>query len=128
MKPGLAEYDLLVKTVIIGDAGVGKSDLVNALCGVAFVDHIYDCTIGVDFRIYTRQAHGKIIKYQGWDTAGEERFRCTTNRCCRGAQLILFVFDASSQMSLANLSRWLKDAREYNSEAYRFVLVAQKSD
>lgn len=60
-------YDLLIKTVVVGQSGVGKTKLVAAMTGMPFDDN-YHATIGVDFRILTREFNSKVIKHQIWDT------------------------------------------------------------
>lgn len=43
---------VLVKVIVLGDSGVGKSNLITRLCQDSFSDS-YTATIGVDFKLKT---------------------------------------------------------------------------
>ena len=64
------DHDLLAKVIIIGDSGVGKSNLLTKFCDGVFKDS-YVATIGVDFKLKTIQVDDSKIKLQIWDTAGQ---------------------------------------------------------
>jgi Ras-related protein Rab-8A len=70
-------YDHLIKLLLIGDSGVGKSCLLLRFCDDSFTPS-FITTIGIDFKIRTVELEGKRIKMQIWDTAGQERFRTIT--------------------------------------------------
>ena len=99
MPPAGKEYDFLIKLLLIGDSGVGKSCLLVRFSDDAF-SASYITTIGIDFKIRTIELDGKRIKLQIWDTAGQERFKTITTAYYRGAMGILLVglrhVDASS--------------------------------
>ncbi len=76
MKPK-ESHDLLAKLIIIGDTGVGKTNIILSFVGENFRDN-YVATIGVDFKAKTLDVEGKKIKLQIWDTAGQERYRTIT--------------------------------------------------
>lgn len=61
--------------VLIGDSGVGKSNLLSRFTRNEFILESKS-TIGVEFATQSIQAEGKTIKAQIWDTAGQERYRC----------------------------------------------------
>lgn len=63
-------YDYLVKLIIIGDSGVGKTNILMRFCEQDFKNN-YVATIGVDFKIKTIQVDDKRFKLQIWDTAGQ---------------------------------------------------------
>ncbi|CAM9397540.1 unnamed protein product, partial [Pylaiella littoralis] len=65
-------HDHLVKLLIIGDSGVGKSCLLLRYSDDEFSSD-YISTIGIDFKIKTTEVNGKKVKLQIWDTAGQER-------------------------------------------------------
>lgn len=63
------DYDWLVKVIIIGDSGVGKSNILGRFCDDKF-SATHMATVGVDFKIKTINVEGRKIKLQLWDTAG----------------------------------------------------------
>lgn len=63
-------YDYMVKLIIIGDSGVGKTNILTRFCEDIFKDtHV--ATIGVDFNVKTIQVEDKKLRLQVWDTAGQ---------------------------------------------------------
>ncbi|EIN13784.1 ras-domain-containing protein [Punctularia strigosozonata HHB-11173 SS5] len=123
----LETYDFLMKFIIIGEAGSGKSCLLHHFTHNSFKDHSQH-TIGVEFSSRTLKLGEKRIKLQLWDTAGQERFRSVTRSYYRGAAGAILVYDITSRDSFANLSRWLADARALASPHLVTVLVGNKSD
>jgi hypothetical protein len=99
-----AAYDYIIKLLIIGDSGVGKSHLLLRFSDDAYPPWIY--TIGIDFKIRTVEIDNKRCKLQIWDTAGSERFRTITASYYRGAMGILFVYDITDEQSFANVRNW----------------------
>ena len=75
-------YDYLIKLLLIGDSGVGKSCLLLRFCDDSFTPS-FITTVGIDFKIKTVEADGKRAKLQIWDTAGQERFKTITNGKCK---------------------------------------------
>ena len=61
---------LLLKVIIIGDSGVGKSNILMRFTDGEFRAN-YTPTIGVDFKIKSVTINDKKIKFQIWDTAGQ---------------------------------------------------------
>lgn len=62
--------DILAKLIIIGDSGVGKTNIILNFVGEKFKEN-YVATIGVDFKAKTLLLDGKKVKLQIWDTAGQ---------------------------------------------------------
>ena len=86
------EYDYLFKVVLIGDSGVGKSNLLSRFTRNEF-NLESKSTIGVEFATRSITVEGKTIKAQIWDTAGQERYRAITSAYYRGAVGALLVYD-----------------------------------
>ena len=120
-------YDHLVKLLLIGNSGVGKTSLL-----LRYVDDTFSTTfittIGIDFRIKTIDINGKRVKLQIWDTAGQERFRTIAVSYYRGAMGILVVFDVTNRSSFTNLSEWLEHIKTYAQADIEKVLVGNKCD
>ncbi|KAK1228699.1 Ras- protein Rab-4B [Marasmius sp. AFHP31] len=123
----LETYDFLMKYIIIGEAGTGKSCLLHQFTHNSFKDHSQH-TIGVEFSSRTIKLGEKRIKLQLWDTAGQERFRSVTRSYYRGAAGAILVYDITNRDSFNNLSRWLADAKALGSPHLVTVLVGNKSD
>jgi GTPase SAR1 family protein len=68
------DYDYLFKVVLIGDSGVGKSNLLSRFTRNEFSLESKS-TIGVEFATRSLNVNEKVIKAQIWDTAGQERFK-----------------------------------------------------
>merc|ERR1711881_459949 len=105
------EYDYLFKVVLIGDSGVGKSNLLSRFTRNEF-NLESKSTIGVEFATRSVSIEGKTIKAQIWDTAGQERYRAITSAYYRGAVGALVVYDISKLRSFNNIERWLSELRE----------------
>ncbi|KAG9456920.1 hypothetical protein H6P81_001428 [Aristolochia fimbriata] len=121
------EYDYLFKVVLIGDSGVGKSNLLSRFTRNEFCLESKS-TIGVEFATRTVQVEGKIIKAQIWDTAGQERYRAITSAYYRGALGALLVYDVTKPTTFENVSRWLKELRDHADSNIVIMLIGNKTD
>jgi Ras-related protein Rab-8A len=122
-----AGYDYLIKLLLIGDSGVGKSCLLLRFSDDSFTPS-FITTIGIDFKIRTIELEGKRIKLQIWDTAGQERFRTITTAYYRGAMGILLVYDVTDDKSFANMGNWIRNIEQHASENVNKILIGNKCD
>jgi len=120
-------YDTLIKLLLIGDSGVGKSCLLLRFSEDSFQTS-FITTIGIDFKIRTIEMDGKRVKLQIWDTAGQERFRTITQAYYRGAMGILLVYDVTDRQSFENIRNWIKNIKQHASETVRKILLGNKCD
>ena len=113
--------------VLIGDSGVGKSNLLSRFTRNEFnLDS--KSTIGVEFATRSIQVDAKTIKAQIWDTAGQERYRAITSAYYRGAVGALLVYDISKHQTYENVQRWLKELRDHADANIVIMQVGNKSD
>jgi len=120
-------FDYLFKVVLIGDSGVGKSNLLSRFTRNEF-NMESKSTIGVEFATRSLNVDGKNIKAQIWDTAGQERYRAITSAYYRGAVGALLVYDISKHGTYTNVTRWLKELRDHADANIVIMLVGNKSD
>lgn len=120
-------YDLLIKLLLVGDSGVGKSCLLLRFCDDQFTPS-FITTIGIDFKIRTIELDSKKIKLQIWDTAGQERFKTITTAYYRGAMGILLVYDVCDEKSFNNIKNWYSNVKQHANDDVEMILVANKSD
>ncbi|XP_041799044.1 RAB11a, member RAS oncogene family, like [Chelmon rostratus] len=121
------EYDYLFKVVLIGDSGVGKSNLLSRFTRNEF-NLESKSTIGVEFATRSIQVEGKTVKAQIWDTAGQERYRAITSAYYRGAVGALLVYDIAKHLTYENAERWLKELQDHADSNIVIMLVGNKSD
>lgn len=121
------EYDYLFKIVLIGDSGVGKSNILSRFTRNEFCLESKS-TIGVEFATRTVQIEGKTIKAQIWDTAGQERYRAITSAYYRGAVGALLVYDITKKQTFDNVQRWLRELRNHADSNIVIMLAGNKLD
>ncbi|CAI9764533.1 unnamed protein product [Fraxinus pennsylvanica] len=121
------DYDYLFKIVLIGDSGVGKTNLLSRFTRNEFCLESKS-TIGVEFATRTLQVEGRTVKAQLWDTAGQERYRAITSAYYRGALGAVLVYDVTKPTSFENVSRWLKELRDHADSNIVIMLIGNKTD
>ncbi|KAG6420585.1 hypothetical protein SASPL_117140 [Salvia splendens] len=121
------DYDYLFKVVLIGDSGVGKSNLLSRFTKDEFSQQSKS-TIGVEFATRSIQVDDKVVKAQIWDTAGQERYRAITSAYYRGAVGALLVYDVTRNVTFENVDRWLKELRGHTDSNIVVMLVGNKAD
>ncbi|XP_043933794.1 ras-related protein Rab-11A isoform X1 [Protopterus annectens] len=115
------------RLVLIGDSGVGKSNLLSRFTRNEF-NLESKSTIGVEFATRSIRVDAKTIKAQIWDTAGQERYRAITSAYYRGAVGALLVYDIAKHLTYENVERWLKELRDHADNNIVIMLVGNKSD
>lgn len=120
--------DLVFKMVLVGDMGVGKSNLLSRFTRDEFnLETKY--TIGVELASKTISAkNGDLIKSQIWDTAGQERYKSITKKYYQGAVGALLVYDISDAETFNSIPTWLGEIRSYADDRSVVLLVGNKSD
>ncbi|WOL17040.1 ras-related protein Rab11B-like [Canna indica] len=121
------DYDYLFKVVLIGDSGVGKSNLLSRFTRNEFSLESKS-TIGVEFATRSIRVDEKVVKAQIWDTAGQERYRAITSAYYRGAVGALVVYDITRNVTFDNVERWLKELRDHTDSSIVIMLVGNKAD
>lgn len=121
-------YDQLYKIVLIGDSGVGKSNLLSRYVRNEF-NLESKSTIGVEFATSNVVINKKIIKIQVWDTAGQERYRAITSAFYRGTIGAIVTYDITKQRTLDSVNKWLTELKEHVAEPNLvIILCGNKSD
>ena len=120
-------FNYLFKYIIIGDAAVGKSNLLLRYAHGQFKDE-YQLTIGVEFGAKNISINDKIYRIQIWDTAGQENFRSITRAYYKNSVCALVVYDITNRDSFNNISNWVEDCKNQSPKTIFMVLVGNKSD
>ncbi|KAJ6797878.1 ras-related protein ARA-4 [Iris pallida] len=117
----------LFKIVIIGDSGVGKSNLLSRYSRNEFNPNSR-ATIGVEFQTQSLTIDGREVKAQIWDTAGQERFRAVTSAYYRGAVGALLVYDVTRSATFDSVDRWLQELNTHSDSTVARMLIGNKCD
>jgi len=123
----LDDYDYLFKIVLIGDSGVGKSNILARYTKNEF-NLESKATIGVEFATKNVVTDDKTVKAQIWDTAGQERFRAITSAYYRGAVGALLCYDITKHSTFDNVTKWLKEVKDNAEQHIVVMLIGNKCD
>ncbi|KAI9315483.1 vacuolar biogenesis protein [Dichotomocladium elegans] len=122
---------VLLKVIILGDSGVGKTSLMNQYVNKKFSNQ-YKATIGADFLTKEVMVDDRLVTMQIWDTAGQERFQSLGVAFYRGADCCVLTYDVNNSKSFESLDQWrdefLVQASPRDPESFPFVLLGNKID
>jgi small GTP-binding protein len=123
----LDQFDEIYKIVVIGDSGVGKSNIMIRYTMNLFKEDSLT-TVGVGFGHKTVEIDNKIIKTQIWDTAGQDRFKALVRGYYRNAVGGLIVYSVTDRNSFNHLEKWLEELTSNADPGILVMLVGNKSD
>ena len=104
------EYDIIFKVVLIGDSGVGKTNILSRYVRDEFSIETKS-TVGVEFGSKIVKLNNINIKVQIWDTAGQERYKSITNAYYKGAKGAFVVYDISKKETFDNINKWIEELK-----------------
>eukprot|EP00696_Hemimastix_kukwesjijk_P014918 gnl/Hemi2/2997_TR1057_c0_g1_i1.p1 gnl/Hemi2/2997_TR1057_c0_g1~~gnl/Hemi2/2997_TR1057_c0_g1_i1.p1 ORF type:complete len:207 (-),score=49.37 gnl/Hemi2/2997_TR1057_c0_g1_i1:134-754(-) len=116
-----------IKVVLLGDAGVGKSSLVLRFVTNHF-KQFSESTIGASFMSKTLVVDDTAIKYQIWDTAGQEKYQSLAPMYYRGAAAAIVVYDITRRESFNTLKKWIKELKSNGPPNIVIAVAGNKSD
>lgn len=123
------EYDYLYKVILLGDSGVGKSNLRTRLCYNEFSENTRS-TIGTEFSHKKFPVQNKIIKIQVWDTFFQRSHTSEMFNMAyfRGALGAVVVYDICNKSSFTNITQWLKKIKAYIPRNICILMIGNKVD
>ena len=118
----------VMKVVVVGDCGVGKTSIINSFAGNQFSDQ-YLHTVAVDYNCRSVVLNNTLINLNILDTSGERTFPDMTHDCYQKADGFIFVYDVTELNSLEGLRSWLKEVDNYaRCQGLPRLLLGNKSD
>ncbi|TKR96302.1 hypothetical protein L596_010342 [Steinernema carpocapsae] len=124
---GGTSHQFFFKLILIGDSGVGKTNLLSRRTRDRF-DPRQAYTVGVELETFYAGIGGHTVKATIWDTAGQDRFCSIIPAYYRGAMGAVLVYDITKHKTFQNIQRWLKEIRDYAAEDIKILLVGNKTD
>lgn len=123
----MANYHLLLRLIVVGDSGVGKSCFVQQFLD-GTVREAHDVTVGVEFGCKNLKVAGKNLKLQVWDTAGQENFRSITRSYYRGAIGAFLMYDITRRPAFEHIQSWVEEIKANGNPYIHLFLVGSKND
>ncbi len=122
-----SDKELMLKVVLVGDTGVGKTSITRRFVHGVFVEGYKEA----DFtRISNRELDvgGRRVSLSIFEIGGQEKFRFGENILYRGSDGIMLVFDITSEESFEGLGDWFEQIRSSLSKDVPLLLVGNKYD
>ena len=104
---------LSFKLVLIGESGVGKTSLINRYVSNTFESNMVP-TPGSSFTTKTMlfKNYNKSIKFELWDTSGQEKYRSLAKVFCAECNGCLLIYDICDKKSFEELKNyWIPEIR-----------------
>ena len=121
------DFNYVLKYIIIGNSGVGKSNILLRYTNDTFNDD-FKTTIGVEFGSKIVEVNKTKYRVQIWDTAGQETFRSITRAYYKNSVCACLVYDITDRNSFNDIQNWYDDCKKQTAKTIQIVLIGNKSD
>ena len=101
------------KVVLIGESGVGKTGIINRYISNTF-SNVLTATPGASFTSKTvfLKDYNQSIKFEIWDTAGQEKYRSLAKVFYKNAAVCILVYDITRKESFDELQKyWINEIK-----------------
>ena len=118
------------KVVLLGETGVGKTCLIERYTKSEFHDN-FAPTLGGTFieKEVAYKSYNKTIKFQIWDTAGQEKYRSINKLFYSDANIAILVYDITRKETFDEIKNyWYEQVKENAPKNIQMVIVGNKSD
>ena len=121
------DLKIVFKIVILGNSGVGKTNILNCLNGKEYKkDEKLKSTIGIDFVKKETEINKEIITAQLWDTCGEERYRSLMGAYLKNTNGAFIVYDITNEESFNSVDTWIYILK--NNSEHIIIILGNKCD
>ena len=116
------------KVVLVGESGVGKTNLITRYIYKVFGQY-QPRTPPTYVKKTIKRNDGKEIILQIWDTVGEEVYRTFTKLFFKNAAGIIIVYDITRKDSFDEIKNyWYQQVKESVNQNVKIVIVGNKFD
>ena len=117
-----------IKVTLIGESSVGKTSIINRYTRDDFAQDL-ESTLGANYSQKKIVRHGKKIRLDLWDTAGQEKYRAIGRHFYKESYIVCLVYDITSKSSFENIKKiWYPELKEYGEKLKILALVGNKID
>ena len=124
----MAKDEIEIKVTLIGESSVGKTSIINRYTRDDFAQDL-ESTLGANYSQKKIVRHGKKIRLDLWDTAGQEKYRAIGRHFYKESYIVCLVYDITSKSSFENIKKiWYPELKEYGEKLKILALVGNKID
>ena len=124
----MAKDEIGIKVTLIGESSVGKTSIINRYTRDDFAQDL-ESTLGANYSQKKIVRHGKKIRLDLWDTAGQEKYRAIGRHFYKESYIVCLVYDITSKSSFENIKKiWYPELKEYGEKLKILALVGNKID
>ncbi len=117
-----------IKIVLLGESAVGKTSIIQRFTNDSF-DLNCLSSLSAQFNSKTVTVNGETIKFDVWDTAGQEKYRSLARIFYKDAKVIIFVYDITNLKSFQEIQNyWYNETKDSCDNDVIYALVGNKSD
>lgn len=116
-----------VKYIIIGDSGVGKTNIIYRFVNGEFESNL-QATIGLEFSIKDIQIEDTIFHLNLFDTGGSDSFESLRQNYYNNTACAIIVYDITNQSSFDSINKWINECEYSHNQDLIKILVGNKSD
>ena len=124
---GMEKDDYTFKVLIVGDAAVGKTQIVSKFINNSFSEK-YNFSMGMNYGTKKINFNGKNIKLYLWDTPGQEKYRELMPSFLEDFRLIAIVYAVDNQGSFNNIPERVNKIKPKTNKKTKILLVGNKCD
>ena len=120
--------EIAIKVTLIGESSVGKTSIINRYAKGNFSQEL-ESTLGANYSQKKMVRHGKKIRLDLWDTAGQEKYRAIGRHFYKESYIVCLVYDISNKDSFEKLkSVWYPDLQQFGEKLRIVAVVGNKID
>ena len=118
-----------IKLVLIGESGVGKTSIISRYTNNTFDPQVLTSS-SAQFLTKTIELNKDTsIKFDIWDTAGQEKFKSLAKIFYKDAKVIILVYDITNKDSFESLKNfWYKEIMDNTISDVILAIVGNKAD
>ena len=117
-----------IKIVLLGESAVGKTSIIQRFTNDSF-DLNCISSLSAQFNSKTVKINGESLKFDVWDTAGQEKYRSLARIFYKDARVIIFVYDITNLKSFQEIQKyWYNETKDNCDNDVIYALVGNKSD
>ena len=125
------EDDEVCKVVLLGESGVGKTCIISRYINGTYEEDLMS-TNGASYaskNLTFPKYDNKIIKFEIWDTAGQEKYRALNQIFYKDASICVLVYDVTNESSFKALQEyWYQQVKDSAPKNIVIGLAGNKCD